>query len=192
MRGVLKGQCIEHEIITQEFILPNKITTGARRLITEFLSNKIKNYTNDSFGIDRFILFDVISEGTCMDQLLLGSFDCYDTFDPLYLSDITTSNFPCLGNDSLVVTEIVDDITEDPLDGESLIIANVIENRIILTIKIGKGYSSVTPRKFALAGLFGRSPDSTNENIFCYAIEQFPVMVKTEVSSFKFEWTCFI
>jgi len=194
MEGVFSAQKIEHGNIVQEYTAPNKITTGARLLIVDMLATRIKQLTvRNQFGIDRFVLFDINSEtASCSDQMLLGSFDCYGDFDPIYFSDITTNTFPCYGSNYLVVDEMSYDLTDEPLDDESIMIPSVTINRISFTVKIGKGYTSVIPRKFALAGLFGYSSDSSNNGLFCYAIEQFPVMVKTEVSTFKFEWTVFI
>lgn len=194
MEGLFTAQILEQGKIIQEIKLPNKITMGARILIADLLATKVMGYTTPvSIGLDRFILFDVDpSTTTCMDQMLLGAFDCYDTFDPTYLTDVTIANFPCLGSDPITVSDLSDNITEEPLDDESLMIVTLLNNTLTFTVKIGKGFVSVTPRKFAMAGLFGKSSDSTNEGVFCYAIEQFPVMVKTAVSTFKFEWTCFI
>lgn len=194
MRGVFSGQKIIDGKIVQEFSIPNKITIGARTLITNLLATKIKNYTVRSlFGIDQFVLFDINSvDSSCVNQMILGSFTNYDTFDPLYLSSITSTTFPCLGSNHIVVTEISNDLTEEPGTDESLMVAIVVDNSISITIKIGTGYISTVPGKYALAGLFGLSPNSIDNNLYCYAIDQFPVMVKTETTEFKFEWTCFI
>ncbi len=194
MEGIFKAQKIEFGKVVQEVELPNKITMGARILIADLLATKVAGYTPPvTFGLDRFILFDIdYSTAPCMEQMLLGGFDYYDEFDPIYLTDITVSSFPCLGNDPLIVTDLSDDITEEPLADESLIIGTLLDNMITFTIKIGKGFVGLTPRKFAMAGLFGKSSNSNNTEVFCYAIEQFPVMVKTVASTFKFEWICFV
>jgi len=192
MKGIFSSQILIDNQIVSQYTAPNKIVSGSRRLVTDLLSTKFLSLDSGiDIGLNSFVLYDIADSESCVSQAILGSFDAYDDFDPIYETEINSTNFPCLTGDSIVVTDITSDNSEEPLDDESLIYATIEDNQIHISVKIGKGFVELSNRKFSMAALIGKSSDSSKANMV-YAIEQFPLMIKTQVAFFKFNWTCFI
>jgi hypothetical protein len=192
VKGIFSCETIINNCVVASYSAPNKITLGSKRLVTDLLATTFLNYTGTSVGLSKFVLYDVYATEPCISQAILGSFDSYDEFDPVYESEINDVNFPCLTEASIEVTDITYNANDEPAYDESLIYAVVDDNQLRLSVKIGPGFT-IDPanRKFAVAALIGNSPN-TGEPAIVYAIEQFPLMIKTEIAFFKFNWTCFI
>jgi len=55
---------------------------------------------------------------------------------------------------------------------------------------VGPGYVAQGLQKYyAMAALVGKSVDPSDTNEYCFALEQFPVMIKTNSVTFRFLWT---
>jgi len=195
LHGIFSGEAIENNKVIQKFgPMSNKITIGARSLVSQLLGSFSKGYNpgSSNFGITKFAIFEIDNTiGTCNAQMLNGTFDVFDDFDPKYVTNININNFPCLKNSNIVVSEYTLDLLEEPSADESLIYSNSIDNRIDFTIKVGPGFTTGNSRFFSLAALIGKSPNPNDVAEYVYAIEQFPAMIKTPTVTFKFFWSCY-
>ena len=177
----------------------NKITPGARALIPKVLGARIGNINVNSnlFGFTKFVLFCIdsaVTEPDCSTMMLNGNFGYYySDLEPTVLTEINSTSFPCIDytktiNVEDVVTGICSEVTP-PGENESFILGTPTDNYLDICVKVGTGHvPSGQSRFYSVAALIGRSPDGDDTNEYVFALEQFPVMVKTESVSFDFIW----
>jgi len=216
-KGLFSYEIIEDDKVISKFgPIPNKIASGASLLVAQLLSSYAKNFiispagntatVYSYFGITQFSLFEINNisntkaSGNCNNQMLNGIFNCYDTFNPTYYSDINTNNFPCLKTNGSILSEI--DVTETSSstifssDEKVMSMTSLTSGSgtvLNLTIQIPtNSINSNTPKFYSLAALMGTGTDpSQKKTQYVYAVEQFPVMTLTDSVSFKFYWSLY-
>ena len=153
---------------------------------------------SSNLGITKFVLFGIDNTvGTCNAQMLAGSFSDYGDLDPVKLSEITTTTFPCLKvlDNIEVTTAPVDNCASlvTPAVDTATMSSDIVTNSIDICIRVGAGFvASGLTKYYAMAALVGSSPDPSDTDEYVLAIEQFPVMVKTSTVTFRFLWTVYI
>jgi hypothetical protein len=202
LQGYFKAEAFENDKCVYAHEDHNKVTLGAGRLITKLLGGYTQSWvpSTSNIGITKFALFSIDSTiGTCESQMLQGSFGAaYSALDPILLSEINTTSFPCLkSTDVLQATTIpVNDcasLTTPTEDDQLVMSSDVSANSIGVCVNIGPGHVATGMTKFyAMAALIGSSPDPLDTNEYCVCLEQFPVMTKTSATIFRFLWSLYI
>jgi hypothetical protein len=201
LQGYFRAEAFEQEKCVYAFEDSNKIALGAGRLITKLLGGYTQDWApaSDSIGITKFVLFGIDDAvGTCGTQMLTGDFGTYyDSLDPIILTEINLTSFPCLKSaDTIEVTTIpVNDCDSlvTPGDGLATMSSDVVDNAVDFCVRVGPGFAaSGLSKYYAMAALVGTAPDPTDTNEYVLALEQFPVMVKTSTVVFRFLWTVYI
>lgn len=203
LKGTFKALAYnKNKDIIYSFEAPNKILPGARYLIPRIFAPKLGEKTpySEDHGISKFCIFGIdrsIEDPDCTEQMLQGNFgNYYDDLEITSIDELTTDIFPCLNLDDTIETNHwpstnCSNLT-DPSFNQSSLTCTPKTNSLFLCMKIGTGFVSEGENKYySLAALLGKSSENDDDTEYIYAIEQFPVMIKTRTVTFEYSWELF-
>jgi len=203
LEGYFKAKAFEDDKCTYSFEKENKIVLGTGRLISRLLAAKTQDWTptSNDFGITKFMLFGIdptVTSPDCSSQMLIGEYEeYYSSLDPVSLTEIDSTSFPCLKDADTIAVETVpvNDCASLIMPGSGLatMSSDVDANYIDICMRVGPGW--VIPgqvKYYGMASLVGKSPDPNSIIEYILAMEQFPVMTKSDNATFKFSWEVYI